>query len=166
MRELEERVAALEEAVFGRPSAGAAVSDRNVTDAPESDHLWILRGLQERHPDGVVALAGHLPGPGGVAWQSGRPSDFLVDADWMDRAAAFEALGNPVRLRLLQLIFTGTTSTHDLAEAPDLGTTGQLHHHLRALKAAGWIVTARRGEYTVAPARVIPLLVCLLAVAP
>ena len=41
--------------------------------------------------------------------------------------------------------------------------THQLHHHLRQLVAAGWLASTRRGHYEVPAARVVPLLVTVLA---
>ena len=47
-----------------------------------------------------------------------------------------------------------------------LGTTGQLHHHLRALVAAGWLASTGRGSWQVPASRVIPLLVVVIATTP
>jgi len=92
-------------------------------------------------------------------WDSGR----LIDQDWSDAAPVLDALSHPVRLRLLQQVLNGVAGTAELAEDPALGTTGQLHHHLRALVAAGWLRSTGRGQWAVAPARVIPLLVVIAA---
>ena len=46
----------------------------------------------------------------------------------------------------------------DDAATEGLGTTGQLHHHLRQLKAAGWLHQTGRGTYEVPARRVVPLL--------
>lgn len=68
-----------------------------------------------------------------------------------------------MRLTILQLIMNGVRSTADLLGQDTLGTTGQLHHHLRQLVAAGWLTSTRRGRYEVPPQRVIPLMVTLMA---
>jgi hypothetical protein len=75
----------------------------------------------------------------------------------------FDALSHPVRLQLVQRVLNGTTSTAELAEAESLGTTGQLHHHLRALVAAGWLTSTGRGRWGVPGPRIIPLLVMIAA---
>ena len=100
---------------------------------------------------------------GEVAWQWGVDSGRLLDQDWAHAAPILDALSHPVRLRLLQQVLNGVSSTADLAEDPSLGTTGQLHHHLRALVAAGWLQSTGRGHWAVAPTRVIPLLVVIAA---
>lgn len=59
----------------------------------------------------------------------------------------------------------------DLTDAPagaapgrgDIGYTGQLHHHLRQLVAAGWLQSAGRGRYRVPAQRVVPLLAIVAA---
>ena len=68
-----------------------------------------------------------------------------------------------MRLRLAQLVLQGTETTAELAADADLGTTGQLHHHLRQLVAAGWLQSAGRGRYRVPAQRVVPLLAIVAA---
>ena len=68
-----------------------------------------------------------------------------------------------MRLRLLREILGGRQSTSELAEIEELGTTGQLHHHLRQITAAGWLRSAGRGRYAVPAERVVPLLAILTA---
>ena len=110
-------------------------------------------------------LAGVVPLPTGerYIWQYGRTSEELLAASWAELSKAIGALGHPVRLRLLQRILTGTRSVADLQADDELGTTGQLYHHLRQLIAGGWLSQTARGHYTVPGNRVIPLLVVLLA---
>lgn len=174
---LEQRVAALEQAVAAltstpRASAGPAASHpsssvvglEEALGAAMGGELFVLDELRQRFPDGAVAFAGHAEvADGPVAWQWGRPTRDLLERDWDSSATPLAALGHPVRLRLLQLVLTGTQTTADLAHDPDLGTTGQLHHHLRTLIAAGWLATAGRGRYTVPPQRIVPLLVIITA---
>ena len=59
-------------------------------------------------------------------------------------------------------MLNGRTTTAALAADESLGTTGPLHHHLRALVAAGWLASTGRGCWSVAARRVIPLLVVVL----
>jgi len=157
--ELEKRVAALEAAV-------RALTERD-SRGPLGElegELWLLEELQQRHPEGAVMFAGHLTvADGPAAWQWGRPAEALLTGDWQDSAGPLSALGHPVRLRLLQLVLTGTQTTAELAEDEGLGTTGQLHHHLRALIAAGWLQSSGRGHYSVPPQRVVALLVIVTA---
>ena len=127
----------------------------------------MLTEMRRRHPEGAVGFTGHVRLPGGEAqWQWGRTTDALLAEEWEGAAPALAALGHPVRLHLLRLVLTGTTTTSALTKDEGLGTGGQLHHHLRALVAAGWLVSTRRGRYEVPPHRIVPLLVVLSATLP
>ena len=146
LRALAERVGALE-----------------TTPAIDPDTFWALTGLQKRLPgdsDGAVMLVGSLTLPTGapVAWQEGFDTAGLLETDWSEWATTLAALGHPVRLELLRHILSGVHTTAELAATESLGTTGQLHHHLRLLVAAGWVRHSGRGNYEVPAARVIPLL--------
>jgi CubicO group peptidase (beta-lactamase class C family) len=61
----------------------------------------------------------------------GLPTAQVSEQDWESAAGVLGALSHPVRLRLLQRVLNGTAITAELAEDETLGTTGQLHHHLR-----------------------------------
>ena len=61
------------------------------------------------------------------------------------------------------MVLTGTRSSTELRAAAELGTTGQLYHHLRQLIASGWLTQTTRGQYAVPGHRVIPLLAILVA---
>ena len=103
-----------------------------------------------------------LPGGEHVEWQQAAPTDDLLATDWDVAADTLAALGHPVRLRLLREVLRGSRTTAELGEVEGLGTTGQLHHHLRLLVAAGWLRSASRGRYDVPVARVVPLLAVLM----
>lgn len=156
LAEIERRLAALEERASVAPPP----------DDP-GDQFWALHGLEERTPgaEGAVVFSGYVGADPAerLRWQYGRALPDVTEVSWADLAPAFAALGNPVRLTLLQRIFAGTHDVGELAEIEGIGTTGQLYHHLRALTAAGWLRSARRGTYEIVPQRVVPLLVCLVA---
>lgn len=157
MSSLEERVAALEAAIAARPAPRAATPS-------DDDDFWLLDQLRARHPEGAVVFGGSLiAGKGEVAWQWGVPAEQLCEQDWTPAAARLDALSHPVRLRLLQLVLNGAGGTSELADDPTLGTTGQLHHHLRALVAGGWLMSVGRAQWAVPPPRVVPLLAVLAA---
>lgn len=164
---LEERVAALEQALRElRPefAAGPAPSSEH---GPATDELWLLSALKAQAPMDAVAFGGTATLPEGpVAWQWGAATARVREQEWEPAAAVLDALSHPVRLRLLQRILNGTATTADLAADDTLGTTGQLHHHLRALVAAGWLASAGRGRWHIPAARVIPLLVVIVATTP
>lgn len=165
--DLERRLAAVEKLVSERPAT------------PRTDsRFWALDALREHVGDGTGAVlftGSWLPANGGpeyaaepaaqdgVHWQYGLAIDDILERRWSETAGAFAALGHPVRLDLLKQVLTGTTSTKELAETEGLGTSGQLHHHLRTLVAAGWLRQRQRGDYEVPGARIIPLLALLTA---
>lgn len=146
-------------------------------NAPEQaalggDTFWALEGLGARLVDdastaeGAVMIVGSLTLPTGapVAWQQAAGTAGMLEVDWSDRAAVFAALGHPVRVELLRHILSGVQTTAALAAIDGLGTTGQLHHHLRQLVSAGWVRQSGRGSYEVPAARIVPLLACVLGV--
>lgn len=147
-------------------SANAVTPPDTSGSTGTDDTFWALNGLKDRASNGGdVMLVGALQTPDGpVEWQAHRSTTDLLETDWTDHAASFAALGNPVRLELLRHILGGTHRTAELAAMDHLGTTGQLHHHLRQLLAAGWVHQAGRGSYEVPVARVVPLLACLAGV--
>lgn len=157
MTELEDRVAALERAV-------AALVPGSARAGGDSEDYWLLEEVRLRHPAGAVVFGGTATlGKGEVAWQWGSATENVLEAEWDSAAGVLDALSHPVRLHLLQRILNGTSTTAELADDETLGTTGQLHHHLRALVAAGWLTSTGRGSWAVPPQRVVPLLVVVLA---
>ncbi|HEX3812297.1 MAG TPA: metalloregulator ArsR/SmtB family transcription factor [Mycobacteriales bacterium] len=75
-------------------------------------------------------------------------SEPLSQADAGVLAAAFKALGDPVRLRLLSLIasHSGEVCVCDLTDAFDL-TGPTISHHLKTLRTVGLIDCERRGTW-------------------
>ncbi|GAA4546270.1 metalloregulator ArsR/SmtB family transcription factor [Pseudonocardia xishanensis] len=80
---------------------------------------------------------------------STTPRAPLSAEDAVDLAAAFKALGDPVRLRLVSLIAAhdgGEACVCDLTGAFDL-TGPTISHHLKVLRLAGLITGERRGTW-------------------
>lgn len=162
LRALTLRVAAIE----GRTAADGLALPSVAAD----DTFWALGGLRARLAedqttvDGAVMVVGSLTLPDGAvaAWQQTAGTAGLLEHSWEDRAVTIGALGNPVRIEILRQILIGTTKTAELAEIDGLGTTGQLHHHLRQLVAAGWVRHSGRGSYEVPAGRIVPLLALVL----
>ncbi|MBV9379865.1 MAG: winged helix-turn-helix transcriptional regulator [Streptosporangiaceae bacterium] len=170
---LEERVRRLERQHTGMDAASAEPGHpRHLAPGPGAEQFWALEMLRQRagapFDDGAVAgsllFAGtaSTPGVGSVICQEEHPLPAMLAEGWADAAGALSALGHPVRLELVRRLLAGAHTTHELAEIPDLGTSGQLYHHLRELQAAGLVVQRRRNDYTVRADRVI---LCLVLVA-
>lgn len=158
LERLEAKVAELERA---RSSLQAK------STSPDPDVFWALTGLKERSgQSGMVLFTGSVSLPGGerADWQQAHPADELLADDWSQAAGAMAALGHPIRLLLLREILHGARTVAELGTHEQLGTTGQLYHHLRQLVAAGWLRATARGQYAVPAERVVPLLVALAAV--
>ncbi|MFK3979917.1 ArsR/SmtB family transcription factor [Micromonospora sp. NPDC050397] len=135
--------------------------------------FWALEGIRALFAEHGAAHGGvlftgtvRLPTEEHYEWQYARPTGALLEEDWSEAAESFAALGHPVRMRLLHEILTGRRTAAELAALEDLGTTGQVYHHLRQLTAAGWLHTTGKARYEVPPGRVVPLLVALAAARP
>lgn len=160
--DLRERVAALEAALLAHPTP-----DIDPPSDADADAFWALTGLEARLGDtGGVLYTGSVPTVGGpVRWQYGATAADLFTDDWSAGtvATSLSALGHPVRLRLLQVLADRPASVAELRDLPDVGSTGQVYHHLGLLQAAGWVRQTTRGHYAVPPERLVPLLATVLA---
>ncbi|MFD6171817.1 ArsR/SmtB family transcription factor [Streptomyces coeruleorubidus] len=166
--ELEQRVDDLEHRLAVLEGAAHRAGPR----LDEGD-FWALNGLKEQlseleAADGGVLYTGFVRLPGGeeYAWQMGTLTEELMEDDWTPVAESLAALGHPVRLRLLREILGGRHTAAELAELEEVGTTGQIYHHLRQLTGTGWLRTTGRGRYEVPPERVVPLLVAVTTARP
>jgi DNA-binding transcriptional ArsR family regulator len=157
----DERLAALERRVAALERSGVEPA------TPPTGDFWALEGLRDRTPEesGRVVFAGTAGTADGrrYEWQETRLVGPLLADDWDAAAAAFAALGHPVRVRLLREVLVGRATTAELVELDTLGTSGQVYHHLRQLTAAGWLRAVSRGRWEVPVERVIPLLVAVAA---
>ena len=87
----------------------------------------------------------------------GPPSVLSPDGAEL-KAAAFKALSDPVRLRLLSLIANAPTGEVCACDLPEAVARSQptVSHHLAILTEAGWVTRTQRGRWAwfrVAPAR-------------
>jgi DNA-binding transcriptional ArsR family regulator len=165
IEELEARLAALEETVARLGADQGRVPEAGNQQKDMSERLWALNGLEARAPDGAVLYAGTVETPAGsiVRWQYAQTGPDLFAEDWSEQADRLAALGNPVRLKILQAVLNGVTSAARLVEEVDAGTSGQVYHHLKELTAAGWLSSPKRGVFDVPASRIVPLLSILLA---
>ncbi len=135
---------------------------------------WLLDHLIRTGPGGVdgggvggtIAYGGvaRTPGGGDLVWQVEHHVAGVLDLDMGPTAAVLAALGHPVRLQLLVRMLRGASTLADLQQVDGARTAGQVHHHLRELRAAG-LVRAARNRFTAVPDRVVPILVAMAAAA-
>ncbi|WP_245246707.1 ArsR/SmtB family transcription factor [Streptomyces lonarensis] len=163
LADLTERVTALEDRAAGTAAPAPA------GELPDPDVFWALHRLRSElaelgEEDGGVMIVGTVasgPSGGRAEWQQAFGTAALLESDWTSLADTVAALGQPVRLRLIQGLLAGRSTVAELVELDGVGTTGQIYHHLRQLVAAGWLQAAGRGRYEVPPHRLVPLLVTL-----
>ncbi|MEU0215085.1 winged helix-turn-helix domain-containing protein [Streptomyces sp. NPDC006265] len=139
----------------------------------DGSDFWALNELKDQLSEAGAAGGGvlytgsvRLPTGEEYAWQMTALTQDLLEDEWKTAAESFAALGHPVRIRLLREILGGRRTAAELAEPDEVGTTGQIYHHLRQLTAMGWLHTTGRGRYEVPSARVVPLLVALATTRP
>lgn len=180
LAELERKVAALESTTDGSanslPLDGRSADSASSATVPEvgaaagpvagDDTFWALNGLIDHlGAEGGVTYTGHTTPPGAdapISWQMGLDSASFDDLSFAEAAPALAALGNPVRLELLQAIYEGTSTVAELGRDDRFGTSGQIYHHVNALAGAGWLESSRRGHWRVPAQKVIPLLTLVL----
>lgn len=84
------------------------------------------------------------------------------------RSAIFSALGDPIRLRILDVLTDGERCVCTLQESIDIAPN-LLSYHLRILREAGLVIPSRRGrwiDYSVAPTAHAAISEALPAVQP
>lgn len=115
--------------------------------------------------EGSLAYGGRLraPGAGEIVWQLEHGVPDVLDADLGAASTVLSALGHPLRLEILRRLLLGAHTLAELQEVSETGTSGQVHRHLRELRATGLVVSQRRNHYAVPPERVVPLLVIVAA---
>lgn len=162
---IEDRLSALEEAVAQLSVVSVKPTESDSPLERMNEMLWALNGLESRFPGGGIIYTGSVQTPAGalVRWQYGQTGPDIFAENWSEQAERLAALGNPIRLRILQAVLNGSTSAAQLLEETDAGTSGQVYHHLKELTATGWLTSARRGVFDVPGSRVVPLLAILVA---
>lgn len=119
----------------------------------------------EDHPS-VVFYSGHVSQNGQeVRWEpQERRMQQLLEMNSDKAAKVLSALGNKQRLDILRSVLIEPLSGSELVERLNMGTTGQLYHHLKALLGADLLVQEPGGKYTIPAHRCLPFLLLLAAV--
>lgn len=170
--DVESRLAALEAQVELLTKAAAASAEQAVANQSgtakrksKPDRHWAFEPLKNLSDEGGVTFAGYviLPTEETYAWQIESKLADALAADWSVAQTPLAALAHPMRLAILKALLHGKRDTQSLQTLPEMGTSGQLYHHLKELESAGWIRQPRRGEYNLLAERVVPLLAILVA---
>ncbi|MEJ9217158.1 ATP-binding protein [Paenibacillus glucanolyticus] len=117
------------------------------------------------HEPGSVFYSGqvHLNGDG-LRWEpQERRMEQLLDMNTEKAAKILAALGNKQRLDILKAVMTEPLTGSELVERLNMGTTGQLYHHLKALLGADLLVQEHGGRYALPKHRSLPFLLLLSA---
>lgn len=142
--ELADRIAALEERVAALEGPG--------------------RADERTGPGGVVSYHGELTEPVELNWAIQVAPGAVLSLGDGPRVEVLAALSSTARVALVKtLAEKGAQSAPALQEAAELGSPGQLYHHLKALTGAGIVEQDKRGSYRLRPAATIPVLVLLTA---
>lgn len=108
---------------------------------------------------GQVRLNGHS-----IRWEpQERRMDQLLDMNTEKAAKILAALGNKQRLDILKAVMAEPLTGSELVERLNMGTTGQLYHHLKALLGADLLVQEQGGRYALPQHRSLPFLLLLSA---
>nr|WP_156130646.1 ATP-binding protein [Paenibacillus durus] len=101
----------------------------------------------------------------GYRWEpQERRVSQLLDLDGEKVAKILAALGHKQRLDILRSVLKEPLSGSEIVEHLNMGTTGQLYHHIKALLGADLLVQEERGGmYSLPSHRVLPLLLLLAA---
>lgn len=95
-----------------------------------------------RKIDDLARLAGLTP----ALSDAPTPTD-PADVASEDLAQVLFSLGHPVRMAMCRQALEGPVSVTGLIDELDLGTSGQVYHHLRILQDEGWLRSVGQGVY-------------------
>ena len=131
----------------------------------EESTYWLVDALapSTQLPDGSVIFGGNIAlGKRTYAYQWQRPTTAITDEEWSENLERLAALAHPVRGEILRRLLAAPATAAELVDEDIISSTGTAYHHLSALTSAGW-TTKTSGEYSIRPARVIPLLAIITA---
>ncbi|WP_040950851.1 ATP-binding protein [Gorillibacterium massiliense] len=92
-----------------------------------------------------------------------RRMEQLLGLNGEKAAKVLAALGHKQRLDILRAVLQEPLTGAELVDRLNMGTTGQLYHHLKALQGADLLVQEHGGRYTLPRHRLLPFLLLLAA---
>ncbi|MGU3442724.1 ATP-binding protein [Bacillus cereus] len=114
---------------------------------------------------GEIFYSGQYRGQNSIRWDPQQKNIYdLLELDSEKVAKVLAALGNKQRLDILTTVLRGPITGKAIVEQLNMGTTGQLYHHTKALLGADLLVQEERGgSYSLPTHRIFPLLLLLSA---
>ncbi|QGR00317.1 ArsR family transcriptional regulator [Paenibacillus psychroresistens] len=114
---------------------------------------------------GTIFYSGQYRGTNGFRWDpQQRNVSQLLGLDSDKAAKVLAALGNKQRLDILTAVLQKPLTGPEIVEQLNMGTTGQLYHHTKALLGADLLVQEDRGgKYSIPSHRSLPFLLLLAA---
>ena len=115
---------------------------------------------------GVIFYSGHYhENEMQYRWEpQERKVSQLLELDGDKTAKILAALGHKQRLDILRSVLKEPLTGTELVERLNMGTTGQLYHHIKALLGADLLIQEERGgKYSLAGRRALPVLLLLAA---
>ncbi|TXK83935.1 helix-turn-helix domain-containing protein [Paenibacillus sp. N3.4] len=117
---------------------------------------------------GSVFYSGQYRGAqGSFRWEpQEKQVSLLMQMDGEKIAKILAVFGHKQRLDILRSVLQEPLTGPELVERLNMGTTGQLYHHIKALVGADLLIQEERGgKYTIPGHRALPLLLLLAAAA-
>ena len=131
-------------------------------------HPVRTEAAQESIDQGGVYFSGQYRGAfSQYRWEpQERRISQLLDLDGDKAAKVLSVLGHRQRLDILRAVMHQPLTGAELVERLNMGTTGQLYHHIKALLGADLLVQEERGgTYSLPERRALPLLLLLASTA-
>lgn len=153
MDEMQTRMNNLARAVErDRPVSQSGTAKRRSGQTDQALCMDLAESLPEEGMSAAMVVALALGNRNGPTWQLADTNESLgPEGDVGEAARVFSALGNEMRLRVLQLLWDDERTTQDLTEGTGL-TQGAVYHHVRELSAFRWVESPRRNAYRITTA--------------
>lgn len=161
--ELSERLEQLRELFLHMDGKAKALSE----DPPQSLSLHADPPIDSSQLENFITYSGQYQGQ--TAQYQWKPLVYqlgqLQTLDTEKTARVLNALGHKQRLDIIRALLIRPMSGPELVEQLNMGTTGQLYHHTKALLASGLLTHEERGgKYRIPEQRVLPLMLLLTGV--
>ncbi|MCI3922998.1 ATP-binding protein [Paenibacillus sp. TRM 82003] len=151
LEHIKQRLALLEKAVFSNETERLTYL--------QTVEGFVDEGTSSLYYSGQIRLDGQL-----LRWEpQARRMEGLMDIPSEEAGKALAALGSKLRLDIVRSVLTFPLTGAELVERLQMGTTGQLYHHLKALLGTGLIEQRPGGRYVVPRHRCLPVLLLLAA---